>query len=66
MEIQHLIDGYKISIALYNTVDSYSPADNKEMELYIETLKRLKEASIIISRQVDFLRQTWIQDTKIV
>ena len=65
IEIQRLVDGYKISTTLHNNVDFHSPASNKEMELYIDRVKYLKEASIITSQQADFLRQTWILYTEI-
>lgn len=50
------MDGYEISTVLHGIMDSHLPISDNEIEFYIETVKRLKETSIVTSQQVDFLR----------
>lgn len=49
-QLQVLVDGYKITAILHDSINFYSPADGKEVLLYLQTVQCLKQAHVVDCR----------------
>lgn len=55
-KLQNLIDCYKTTTALYNSLIFYSPTDKKEILLYFQTIKYLQDAHVVNHYQAAILQ----------